>query len=215
MTKKMLLKRNVILGVFVLFCAQGVSAIEWAGYPPCLKKGDLIFNGGLDLGSGSAWTSTSATMVGFSASADALMGGGLSAGIETGFRYGSATYFSFTKLEVTDVGLGVIPIGIRVGYHTNFIPKAKNLDLYGVVKFIVNIGFATEEIFEGKKVKINTGVGFDLGARYFFKPNFGAYLEGGYDFSFGSGALYTKFLTVGVTFKKGGLIFKEDEKKKK
>ena len=97
-----------------------------------------------------------------------------------------------------DVTILMIPIALRLGWHHLFI-KNENLDIYILGKF----GWAPGMFVSGETDGVNNpaGVvyGFNIGAKYFFTPKLGAFLEAGYN-HYG--------LTVGK--KGGGIAFDPD-----
>ncbi|GHU25721.1 hypothetical protein FACS1894172_17720 [Spirochaetia bacterium] len=101
--------------------------------------------------------------------------------------------YSFTVLSNNyDLKWNNIGFGVRVMYHFNFI---ENFDVYTGITLGYVIQTFDDSGYSGNNYDANSFFlfGFNVGARYFFTDNIGAYLEVGY-----SGLQFASF---GVTFK--------------
>jgi hypothetical protein len=123
----------------------------------------------------------------------------LSLGIEVGYDTAS---IEDDGIEVTG---SAIPLLIRVAYHFDLMTK---LDLYVVGKIGYVLGFG-EAMGESQSGFNGIGIGFDVGAAYYFIPRLGVFAELGFDRynleKTVSGtkveAPFTRFITVGISAK--------------
>lgn len=142
------------------------------------KKGDMVINAGIGLGSTYTW-------------------GGLSMPLGGGLEYG------VTDLEVGSIGVGgdlgfisgsgltITYIGAKGSYHFNEMLELENddLDVYG------GLGLYYRHFnYSGIGSSFGSGVmaGFHVGSRYYFADNIGGYAELGNNWG---------WLNIGVVFK--------------
>ncbi|MDR2491708.1 MAG: hypothetical protein LBD20_09945 [Spirochaetaceae bacterium] len=179
MTKKML----VVL-LFLLMSVGGGFAQTWySSYAPGIDSSKVFINAGVGLG---------LTPIGYlpgvppiSVSADFKLPvkvpitiGGTATISTRGQSSGSGDY----KIDISYINLG---FGVRGAWHFNFI---KNLDTYlgltlGYVIQTADVKYG--KAYENSYKPTYDGVsfflyGFNIGARYFFTKNIGAYFEIGY-----------------------------------
>ena len=120
---------------------------------------------------------------------------GTTYGVETGFYY--AGYDAFSSIGV--------PILFRLGWHPAFI-KVPNLDVYLLGKVGVTLGFWD---MDTASYPFGISYGGNIGAKYFFTPMIGMFLEGGYNCyrisdSTPVYANIKNYVTLGVTIKRDG-----------
>jgi len=188
--------KKAVLFFCILIIASGMSfAVDFTQGPDSVRPGNILINGGVNIGNASASYADnrfsgdlSASTFGFTIAVDyALAMYGLTVGGETGYSSGSTWRISF----------GAIPFMGRFGYHPDF--GVYNLDVYALAKVGIAIGSATGENALG------LGIGFGIGGRYFFTNNFGGFAELGLDnYSFkidGADITGRKLFTTGITYK--------------
>jgi hypothetical protein len=191
---------RVFFGGLLLFGATigSVSALDFKAYPNSLEKGNFIINAGIGFG-----TPLYGDMVvpPISVGVDyALPIGGLP------FTIGGLVGFNRSKYEWSFLNYGYtftytgIAFAARVGYHPDF--GVKNLDIYAALALGYYIYTAKAEYtgdwsLYGPKTDPTSYsrfyFGINLGARYFFVPMFGVFVEAGYS------AL--SYITAGVAIK--------------
>jgi hypothetical protein len=127
----------------------------------------------------------------------------LSLGFEVGFDTAAV---SGSGVKLTG---NAIPLLVRAAYHFDLMA---NLDLYVVAKVGYVLGSAKEE-FSGQSKNYDgfggIGLGFDVGAAYYFTPRIGAFAEAGFDRynlekdinGYTVKTLFSRFFTVGVSTK--------------
>jgi hypothetical protein len=190
-------KKIVLVAVLITIGAGGIFALDWQAYPDSIKAGNWLINAGIGFG-----TPLSGDMVipPLSASVDyALPLGGLP------FTLGALVGFMTSEYKYDYGGWGYtwnytgLAMAGRFGYHPDF--GVKNLDVsatiaLGYYLYTAKAKYTGEWGFYAKPDPTNYStlyLGLNLGARYFFTNNVGAFLELGYS------AL--SFVTAGVTFK--------------
>ncbi|MDR3123678.1 MAG: hypothetical protein LBU16_07875 [Treponema sp.] len=178
--------------IIALVAGGGVFAVDWAAYPDSIAKGNFIINAGIGFG-----TPLYGSMVipPLSVSADyALPIGGLpfTLGVLGGFNASERKWSDGYIEKFT----GIVIAG-RFGYHPNL--GVKNLDVYaGTALGYYIYSREGEGNWTGSTPKPDDDYsrpywGLNLGARYAFTGNIGAFVELGYS------AL--TFVTAGVSFK--------------
>jgi hypothetical protein len=188
--------RKMFLAVLLSVLSFGsVCAIDLKSFADPITPGSLLISGGFGVGS-TTWSSlVREATLGFTFSADyALPVMALTIGGEIGFS-GSP-----------ELDIGMVPIAARIGWHPNW-GIHENLDLYGLYKMGIGIGTSSQSNLHGGAGFL---IGFLVGGKWFFNPNFAVSLETGvegswpkYKFSGWSlGRMFTgKYLTLGVTYK--------------
>jgi hypothetical protein len=115
----------------------------------------------------------------------------LSLGVEAGFDGATTSAVGGNSGDTFEDKITAIPLLLRVAYHLDLMPR---LDLYVVGKIGYVLGkwegdtldYYTENIpgaYRGYEATPPSGLGwgFDLGAAFYFTPNFGIFIEGGFD----------------------------------
>jgi len=176
--------RKILLSVLLLFCVSGLFALD---YPEIMNNGTIFINAGVGFGKPILKTKTNnkagidskmlcpPLTVSFDIALP-IAGLPLTLGIITGF-------FS----EESDLGkdprvndYSFWPIAARIAYHFAF--RVPRLDTYA----LLTLGAAVSDISK-------FWIGISAGARYFFLPYMGAYLELGID--------EVQLITFGLSFK--------------
>jgi hypothetical protein len=180
---------RLIFGGLLLFgiTISSVSALDFTAYPDSLKKGNFIINAGIGFGTP---LYGDMTIPPISVSVDyALPIGGLP------FTVGALGGFNMSQYKAVGYKWTYTGIAIagRMGYHPDF--GVKNLDPYVDIALGYYIYTGKSDLSGGlTPTSYSTFYwGGNLGARYFFIPNLGAFLELGYS------AL--SYVTAGVAIK--------------
>jgi len=169
--------------------AGGASAVDWKAYPEAIKQGNILVNAGLGFG---APLYGDTVIPPISASVDvALPLGGLPLSLGGYFGFTTTEYKQSYSLLSYNYGYTFsytgMAFGGRVGYHPNF--GVKNLDPYANLTLGYYLFTAKAEYTGdwGSSVVKTDPVDYstfffsaNIGARYFFTPNIGAYAELGY-----------------------------------
>jgi hypothetical protein len=212
--------------VLLLSTALALTAVSAAPTP--LQKGDILLNAGLGLGSfdlgslrinGPGWWANygSYFLFGGYVAVDYVLpiDFPLTIGLEVGYSY---TSIDSPYTNVFSGSASAVPILIRAAWHPDFaIP---NLDTYVLFKLGYAVGSFGGEIADKSTISTEPSgalIGFNIGGRYFFTENLGAFGELGYErvmgeygvayssmsFSFvGTGSSpFQRFATIGVTYK--------------
>jgi hypothetical protein len=178
------MKKSILVLVLVAAAAGGVFAQEWYNsYAPGIDESKVFINAGVGYG----LSTYSMGLPPISVSADfklpislpITIGG--TAALST-WGYSTSAGVPNSDIDVTYMNIG---FGVRGAYHFGFV---KNLDTY--------LGLTLGYVIQTADVKYGSaydnipktsydGVsfflyGFNIGARYFFTKNIGAYLELGY-----------------------------------
>jgi hypothetical protein len=183
MAKRILL--GLILAAFAVgavFAQEQTGGKKWyEDYAPGIDEGKIFINAGIGYG----FSAYSLGIPPISVSADYKLPielpitVGATAAISTwNYSTGAGDY----KVDVTYTNIG---FGVRGAYHFDFL---KNLDTYAGLTLGYVVQSATAEYGDAYKSIPKTdypGISFflfgvNLGARYFFTKNIGAYLEVGY-----------------------------------
>ncbi|MDR1248487.1 MAG: hypothetical protein LBK63_04200 [Treponema sp.] len=188
-------KRIVLAVVLATIGASGLFALNWQAYPVPLKPGNIMVNLGVGFG-----TPLHGNMVipPISASFDYALGGlPFTLGALAGFMTSEYTYDYTGGYGYTYDYTGLAIAG-RFGYHPDL--GVKNLDVsanlalgYYLYTAKANYNGSWSGPKPDPKDYSRLYLGFNLGGRYFFTDNVGAFLELGYS------AL--SFVTAGVTFR--------------
>jgi opacity protein-like surface antigen len=168
------MKKRILVMVLAAFVAGGAFADWYDSYAPGIDGSKWLINAGVGYG----LLPYKLSIPPVSASVEYA---GLKIPLSLGGYFGIAGYdedLVYSKYSGTMIG-----VGARAAWHFNFI---KNLDTYAGL----NLGWM---IYNQKVtttvLNVSTDVGydlssfyyaFDIGARYFFTNNIGAYLELGY-----------------------------------
>jgi hypothetical protein len=175
-------KKVVVVLVLAMAIAGGAFAEWYDSYAPGIDESMVFINAGVGFG----FSTYSMGIPPLSVSADfklpislPITVGGMAALSTWGYSTGSGSY----KIDVTYTNIG---FGVRGAYHFNFI---ENLDTYAglTLGYVIQTADVKYGSAYGSGYKSTTydGVpfflyGFNIGARYFFTNNIGAYLELGY-----------------------------------
>ncbi|GHV88340.1 hypothetical protein AGMMS50267_07030 [Spirochaetia bacterium] len=202
-------RKKVMLGAMLLAVAlTSLSALDFKTPGGGITPGNILVKAGFGTGTGSTGSLdlASAFSIGGNISAEYMLPWvALGVGIETGFNtFNNGTTvrgFSdpsdlYAGREVLDVGLGVLPVLLRIAYHPDF--GIANLDIYAAGKIGYGIGFFLGGDAEKFQAEFNDASGADggyaaqapsglawgvnLGAAYYFTKNIGVFLEGGYQY---------------------------------
>jgi hypothetical protein len=135
---------------------------------------------------------------------------GLTYGLETGL------YYAGYDIMGLDSSVIAIPVLFRFGWHPSFI-KVQNLDVYLLGKIGLTFGSYGGDLADIAGTPWNISFGGNIGAKYFFTPMIGLFLEAGInlyrlsadiDTGYGSdNKLYTNidnYATLGVSIKLDG-----------
>jgi hypothetical protein len=177
-------KKGVLVLVLAGVLAAGVSAQTWYdSYAPGVDAGRVFINAGVGLG----YSSYTMGVPPISVSADFKLPiwlpitVGAMAAVST-WGYSTSLGVPHSEIDVTYVNIG---FGARGMYHFNFL---RNLDTYtgltlgyviqtADVKYGSAYGSIKPAAYKGAPFFL---FGVNLGARYFFTKNIGAYLELGW-----------------------------------
>lgn len=164
-----------------LFLVALLGLTSQGAFAQAFEKGDKLFNAGIGGGGYGYYSGYGGVAVG--ASFEAGITDFISIGAQADFRFYRYDWLYGTKNYVS------IPLAARGSYHfgKHFL-TLDNLDLYGGPVAGVNIDGS--EYYTGNKVVI----GVFAGGRYYFKDNFGAFVE----FSGGNNVVPAK---VGISLK--------------
>jgi hypothetical protein len=186
-------KKIALVVVMAMIGAGGLFALDWKAYPTPVKAGDWIINAGVGFGTPLRGNTVIPPLT---VSFDyALPLGGLP------FTLGALA--GFTTSEYKPYGMGYrhnytgIAMAGRFGYHPDL--GVKNLDVSANIAlgYYLYTGKATYDsgaTATGDPDNYNRlYMGFNLGGRFFFTNNFGAFLDLGYS--------AMSFVTAGLTFK--------------
>lgn len=151
-----------ILSTLFVLALIGVST--QGAFAQGYEKGDKLFNAGIGGGGYGYYSGYGGVAIG--ASFEAGITDFISIGAQADFRFYKYSYVGFSDNYVS------IPIAARGSYHfgKHFLTIEK-LDLYGGPVLGVNIDGS--EYYNGNKLVI----GAFAGGRYYFKENFGAFVE--------------------------------------
>jgi hypothetical protein len=181
----MQMKKGVLILVLAVIAAEGAFAQTWYdSYAPGIDESKVFINAGIGYGFSSYLLGIPPISVSadFKLPVKAPITVGGTAALST-WRYSTSAGVPDSNVDVTWMNIG---FGARGAYHFNF---AKNLDTYAGL----TLGYViqTADVKYGSaydsmpKPTTYTGVPFflfgaNVGARYFFTKNIGAYLELGY-----------------------------------
>jgi hypothetical protein len=175
-------KKGFVVLILAMVVAGGAFAEWYDSYAPGIDESKVLINAGVGYG----FSSYSMGIPPISVSADfklpinlPITVGGMAAFSTWGYSTGSGD----RAIDVTYLNIG---FGVRGAYHFNFV---KNLDAYagltlGYVIQTADVKYGSA--YDGNGIRPSyDGVsyllyGFNIGARYFFTNNIGAYLELGY-----------------------------------
>jgi hypothetical protein len=179
-------KRGWLILVLVAFAAGGAFAQNWYdSYAPGIDASKIFINAGIGYG----FSSYSMGIPPISVSADfklpiklPITVGGVAALSTWKRSIASVPGFADSDISITYRNIG---FGARGAYHFNFV---KNLDTYagltlGYVIQSADVKYGSyydsvpKTSYDGNSFFL---YGFNIGARYFFTKNIGAYLELGY-----------------------------------
>jgi hypothetical protein len=183
MAKKMVLAIIAALVVVGAVNAQESGQTWWNSYAPGIDQKVLV-NAGIGFGPTGGYENG---VIPLSVSADFKLPIALPITVGGIFTYSQWKYSVFSN----DLKWNNIGFGLRGMYHFNFL---KNLDTYTGI----TLGYVVQT-FDGKDNLGYDGVsfflfGYEVGARYFFTKNIGAYVEVGYSgLQFASLGLALKF----------------------
>jgi hypothetical protein len=180
----MQMKKGVLILVLAAAAAGGAFAQTWyESYAPGIDESKVFINAGIGYG----FSAYSLGVPPISVSADfklpinlpITVGG--TAAIST-WNYSTSAGISNSDIDVTYVNIG---FGVRGAYHFNFV---ENLDTYAgltlgyvIQTADVTYGSAYDNIPKTDYPGISFFLfGVNVGGRYFFTKNIGAYLELGY-----------------------------------
>jgi hypothetical protein len=168
--------------ILLVIAAGGAFAQNWYdSYAPGIDESTVLINAGVGLG----FSSYRMGIPPISASVDFKLPvklpitiGGTAAFSTWGYSSGSGDY----QVDVTYTNIG---FGVRGAYHFNFV---KNLDTYAGITlgYVIQSADVKYGSAYGSEVKpVYDGISFllygaNIGARYFFTKNIGAYFELGY-----------------------------------
>jgi hypothetical protein len=189
-------KKIVLVVALAMIGAGGISALNWQAFPDPIKEGDFMISPGIGFG-----TPLHGNMVipPISASIDYAMPVGLP------FTLGALAGFTTSEYKGSHGGGNTftydytgIAIAGRFGYHPDL--GVKNLNISANIAlgyYIYNAKAAYADTWSGDKPNPDDYsrlyLSFNLGARYFFTNNIGAFLDLGYS--------AMSFVTAGATFK--------------
>jgi hypothetical protein len=190
-------KKIVLVVVLAAIGAGGLFALNWQAFPAPIKEGDVMISPGIGLG-----TPLHGNMVipPISASFDYALPVGLP------FTIGALAGFTTSEYK-RDYVAGVnsytydytgIAIAGRFGYHPDLGVKNLNISANIALGYYIYKANATYDgTWSMNKPDPDDYsrlyLGFNLGARYFFTKNIGAFLELGYS--------AMSLVTAGATFK--------------
>jgi hypothetical protein len=165
--------KKAALCVVLLVCLAGgaVFGLDFFSYPAGIRQFRPLFNAGAGIGRMDWGDKLQVPPVVFSAEVPVSIA-------RLPFSFGASFAFErFTGEYLgTDVSWTEIAIDARAAYHLNFeVPK---LDTYAAL----SLGICLENYKVGANSESYQyfDYGFFVGARYFFIPNVGVYLEAGY-----------------------------------
>ena len=171
------MKKTFLL--FSAFCLFSLPAFALE-YPVIMNNGTILINTGIGFGT-SVSKDHDRKCPPLTISLDTatpVMGLPLTFGLITGYLSEKNTASDFHYM----------PIGARIAYHKNFFSRLPRFDSYAVLTLGGIIPFPE------KPVNCNLfWFGLNIGARYFFLPGMGAYIELGFD--------TVQIITFGFTFK--------------
>jgi hypothetical protein len=174
-----------LLGIIVVGIAIPASAfgVDWKAYPDPIKPGSILLNAGIGFGTPLHGNMSIPPLI---ASVDyALPLGGIpfTLGGFFGFNQSKYTYDDPANWGYVYTYTGTA-FGARLAYHPNF--EVKNLDAYATLALGYYLyGAKAKYTGEGGERTSPRNYdtfyyGFNLGARYFFASNIGAWAELGY-----------------------------------
>jgi hypothetical protein len=182
-------KRIVCVALMGLVAAASTFAFDssswWKTFPKPLNKGTFMLNGAFNMGyiDPNWWFGDNSFLCGGSISGDYMMPFSflsMSIGGEIGIA-GSSIDEDYGYGD--DLGVGVVPIMLRVGWHPNW--GISNLDTYVVTKIGGAFGFWTGDDADDEhwdlKVPGGFAFGISAGGRYFFNNTFGVFAELGWE----------------------------------
>jgi len=210
--------RKILLSALLFFCVAGLFALD---YPVLINNGTILINTGVGFGLPLTDKVKKEERIGsdqnkcppLTASFDfALPIAGLpfTFGLIIGIKTESAWWYNNTDKEERNDRVAIMPIGARIAYHLPFdIPKIR-FDSYALLTFGWSVFFYKDEFLidapppdplpnpppdpvKATPVTRKFWWGIGGGARYFFLPYMGAYLE------FGIGRVQN--ITFGLSFK--------------
>jgi hypothetical protein len=164
--------KKAALCVVLLVCAAGVSVfgLDFFSYPAGIQQFKPVFNGGAGIGRMDWGDKLQVPPVVFSAELPVSIAG-------LPFGFGAMIMFErFTGESFgADVSWTEVAIDAKAAYHLNL--EIPNLDTYAALA----LGVCLENVTaDGSEMYPWFDYGFFVGARYFFIPNVGVYLEAGY-----------------------------------
>jgi hypothetical protein len=165
--------KKAVLCVVLLVCLAGgaVFGLDFFSYPAGIQQFRPLFNAGAGIGRMDWGDKLQVPPLVFSAELPVSIA-------RLPFSFGASfalERFTGEQLGV-DLGWTEVAIDAKVAYHLNVeVPK---LDTYAALC----LGICLESLKEGDSSTAYTwfDYGFFVGARYFFVPNVGVYLEAGY-----------------------------------
>jgi hypothetical protein len=189
-------KKMVLVAVLVMISAGGLFALDWQAFPDPIKPGNFMINAGIGFG---APLQGSMVIPPLTASVDYAMPVGLpfTVGALVGFTTSEDTYTAGPYGYTADY-TGFAMAG-RFGYHPDLGVKNLNVSATIALGYYLYTAKASYNDWPDALAKIKPKdysqfyLGLNIGGRYFFTNNVGAFLDLGYS------AL--TFVTAGVTFK--------------
>ena len=170
---------NKLFLLLPVFCTFTLSAFTLE-YPVIMNNGTIIINTGAGFGTTMS-KALNRKCPPITVSMDAavpIMGLPLTLGLITGYLSEKDTASDFHYM----------PIGARIAYHKNFFSRLPRFDSYAVLTLGGALPFP-----DRPDNSMLFWFGLNIGARYFFLPGMGAYIELGFD--------TVQIITFGLTFK--------------
>jgi hypothetical protein len=193
-------KKIALMATLGMISVGGLFALNWTAYPTPVKAGNFMINAGVGFGTPLRGNTVIPPLI---ASFDyALPLGGLP------FTLGALAGFTTSEYQHNYYGVNYgdkwdytgLALAGRFGYHPDL--GVKNLDVSATIA--LGYYFYTGKARHNSSLPPGTSktdpdnysrlyLGFNLGARYFFTKNFGAFLDLGYS--------AMSLVTAGLTFK--------------
>ncbi|MCL2008336.1 MAG: hypothetical protein FWG77_09650 [Treponema sp.] len=186
------MKRQIFLVLVLVFLATGGVFAEtwWDSYAPGLRDNNFFVNAGIGMGPTGGYSMgipPISLILDYKLPIELPITVG-AVGTFSTWKYTPYSYYDSQRYNITYTNIG---IGARGMYHFNLV---ENLDVYGglTLGYVIQTRTATAG-YTGYPGSSFFLWGSNIGARYFFTSNLGAYLELGY-----SGL---NFASLGVTLK--------------